>query len=116
MTAGQFVESIRPDQKDGRPAEGRCDLTQQVDTRRVGPVKVLEQDIDRTDRSQLRQEPGYLREKGGLVADPAETSLPKRSRNRRPVSTTQVAEQIQPGTVRRSLGDLITVPGQDPDS
>ena len=79
-------------------------------------MKVLEQDIDRTDHSELREEPRYLPDERGLVADPAETPFPKRSRRRRPVSITEVAEQIQPGTVRRGLGDVITVTGQEADS
>ncbi len=107
MSAGQFVLAVGGEQQQAGLLELAREIAQQVEARRIGPVQIVEEEDERSLRRDGCEEVVDLHEEGIAAGDrPFAVELRQERRGRRQIGRGRiVAEEIEPGAVRRRLGE-----------
>ncbi len=118
MLPRQLVDPIGPDHQQGLVRQVRGEGAQQFDAGGIGPVQILQHQQHWTGLGEAEEDLAHLREEGRLVDDRSlEDPAGERRRNgERRLFRAQIAEQIEPGTIGRGVGEVIAVAGKDEDA
>ena len=113
MAPRQLVDTIGGEEEDRPLAKVGRNMAEKLQTGGIGPVQILEQHQDGAGGAELGEEAADFGEEGGLIGD-ALQDTPGEGHGRggeRGVGGIG-GHQVEPGTVRRSVGQVVAVPGQ----
>ena len=115
MATGQLVDAIRGEEEDRPLPKVWRNISEEIQAGGISPVQIFEQHEDRTVSAELGEEAANICKERSLVGNPLQNASSENGRRARECGVARVgSHEVEPGTVRRRVRQVVTMAGQHP--